>query len=111
MISLRLPTVVLGTLFLALPVAGQGLEDEVFSFRDVVYICSFVVSMATQFIYLKIKATQNADEIKRVDKRVDKVHVRMTDNEKDDEAARNKVAELKPKVDLLWKRSGIEGEK
>lgn len=93
------------------PIFAQGLKDEVFSFRDVVYICSFVVSMVTQFIYLKIKASQNTEEIHRVDGRVDKVHVRMTENERDDEAARNKVAELKPKVDLLWKRSGIEGEK
>jgi len=104
---------VMGAMFIGLcsQIVAQGLEDEVFSFRDVVYITSFLVSMATQFIYLKVKASQNQDEIKRVDSRVDKVHVRMTSNERDDEAARNKVAEIKPKVDLLWKRSGIEGEK
>ena len=93
------------------PVFAQGLEEDVFSLKDVIYIVTFVVSMVTQFLFLKNRASQNSEEIVRIDKRVDKVHVRMTENERDDEAARNKVAELKPKVDLLWKRSGIEGEK
>ena len=104
---------VIGTLFIALhsPLLAQDLEDDVFSLKDVAYIVTFVVSMVTQFLYLKTRASHNSEEIVRIDKRVDKVHTRMTDNERDDEAARNKVAELKPKVDLLWKRSGIEEEK
>ncbi len=107
------PTLIVMALLSAFcaPVFAQGtMDDTSFSLRDVIYICTLVVTFTGQFIFMKVKIAHILKDQERIDKRIGNAHDRIDKNQQDDEGRREKIGTLTTYVKILGEKAGVKVE-